>query len=109
MSEDAYIGFAGEFVRAVEQHTEADPAAILYQFLVCFGNCITTNAFYRQEWTKHNAREFVLIVGRSAKARKGTSWNIVREIFKLADPNWYKKRIVGGLGSGEGVVNCVRD
>ena len=90
-------------------HTEADPAALLFQFLVCFGNCIGTTPFYRHEWTLHHAREFVLIVGRSAKARKGTSWNIIREIFRQADEIWSKKRIVGGLGSGEGVVNCVRD
>jgi hypothetical protein len=109
LSEDAFIGFAGDFVGSVQEHTEADPAALLFQFLVCFGNCLNTNAFYRQEWTNHNAREFVLIVGRSAKARKGTSWNIVKEIFKLADENWFKKRIVGGLGSGEGVVHAVRD
>src|SRR5262249_11238128 len=90
-------------------HTEADPAALLFQFLVCFGNCINTSAHYLQEWTAHHAREFVLIVGRSAKARKGTSWNIIKELFLLADPNWSKNRIVSGLGSGEGVVNCVRD
>ena len=77
--------------------------------LVCFGNAVNTSAYFRQEWTRHHAREFVLIVGRSAKARKGTSWNIIKEVFKLADANWSKKRIVGGLGSGEGVVNCVRD
>ncbi len=109
LGEDAFIGFAGEFIQAVREHTEADPAALLFQFLVCFGNCIGTSAAYRQEWTMHHAREFVLIVGRSAKARKGTSWNIIREIFQLADKNWSKKRIVSGLGSGEGVVNCVRD
>ena len=109
LGEDAYIGFAGEFVLAVMHHTEADPAALLFQFLVCFGNCIGTSAFYRQEWTPHHAREFVLIVGRSAKARKGTSWNIIKEIFLLADALWSKKRIVSGLGSGEGVVNSVRD
>jgi hypothetical protein len=107
LGEDAYIGFAGEFVLAVMHHTEADPAALLFQFLVCFGNCINTNAFYRQEWTPHHAREFVLIIGSSAKARKGTSWNIVREIFLLADEKWSRKQIVSGLGSGEGVVNCV--
>ena len=109
LGEDAYIGFAGEFVLAVQHHTEADPAALLFQMLACFGNCINTTAYYRHEWTNHHAREFVLIVGRSAKARKGTSWNIIKEVFWLADKNWSKKRIVGGLGSGEGVVNCVRD
>lgn len=109
LGEDAYIGIIGDFVGAVEAHTESDPAAILFQYLVCFGNSISTSAFYRQEWTPHNAREFVLIVGRSAKARKGTSWNIVKEVFRLADENWFNKRIVGGLGSGEGVVHSVRD
>ncbi len=89
--------------------TEADPAALMFQFLICFGNCIGANAFYQHERTRHHAREFVLIIGKSAKARKGTSWNIVREIFELADENWLKKRKVGGLGSGEGVVNFVRD
>lgn len=108
LGEDAYIGFAGDFVLSVANHTEADPAALMFQFLVCFGNCIGTHPFYQQEWTRHQAREFVLIVGRSAKARKGTSWNIVKEIFKLADSIWSKK-IAGGLGSGEGVVNAVRD
>lgn len=109
LNDDAFIGFAGEFIHAVSDHTEADPAALLFQFLGCFGNCVGTSPAYRQEWTMHNAREFVLIVGRSAKARKGTSWNIIKEIFKLADETWSKKRIVSGLGSGEGVVNCVRD
>ncbi|MDR3457548.1 MAG: hypothetical protein P4N60_08890 [Verrucomicrobiae bacterium] len=109
LGEDAYIGFAGEFVLAVQHHTEADPAALLFQMMVCFGNCVGTSAFYRHEWTRHHAREFTLIVGKSAKARKGTSWNIIKEIFRLADEGWSKKRIVGGLGSGEGVVNCVRD
>lgn len=109
LNEDAFIGFASDFIHAVENHTEADPAALLFQFLVCFGNCINASAYYRQEWTKHHAREFVLIIGQSAKARKGTSWNIIKEIFRLADENWSKKRIVSGLGSGEGVVNAVRD
>lgn len=99
LSENAYIGFAGKFVRAVEDHTEADPAAILFQFLICFGNCINTSAFFQQEWTRHNAREFVLIVGRSAKSRKGTSWNIVKEIFKLADRTGSKKGLSAVLAA----------
>lgn len=109
LNEDAFIGFAGDFIRTVEEHTEADPAALLFQFLICFGNCLNASAYYRQEWTRHHAREFVLIIGQSAKARKGTSWNIIKEIFRLADEDWSKKRIVSGLGSGEGVVNAVRD
>ena len=81
----------------------------MFQLLACFGNCIGTAAHYRQEWTLHHARLFALIVGKSAKARKGTSLEIIKAVFRLADEIWSKKRIVGGLGSGEGVVNRVRD
>ena len=109
LNEDAYVGLAGQFVTTVEPHTESDRAALMFQFLVCFGNCIGTNAFYLHERTPHHAREFVLIVGKSSKARKGTSLNIVKSIFKRADEKWHTKHIVSGLGSGEGVVNCVRD
>lgn len=108
LCEDAYIGLLGDFVRAVEAHTEADPAALLFQFMACFGNAIGTSAYFQQEWTRHTAREFILIVGKSAKARKGTSWNIVRAVFEIADSVWVK-RIVSGLGSGEGIVHQVRD
>jgi hypothetical protein len=108
LGEDAFIGLAGDFILAVREHTESDPAALLFQFLVCFGNSLNAGPYFQQEWTRHHAREFALIVGLSAKARKGTSWNIVKEIYKLADERW-TKRIVGGLGSGEGVVNSVRD
>ena len=37
MSEDAFHGFAGDFVRLVEPETEADPQALLLTFLVGFG------------------------------------------------------------------------
>ena len=38
MPADAYIGLSGEVVRTIEPHTEADPAALLLQFLTFFGN-----------------------------------------------------------------------
>jgi hypothetical protein len=36
LGDDAYHGIAGELVRAIEPTTEADPAAILLQFLAAF-------------------------------------------------------------------------
>jgi hypothetical protein len=38
LDEKAYYGLAGELVRTVEPHSEADPTALLIQNLVCFGN-----------------------------------------------------------------------
>jgi hypothetical protein len=37
IDEAAFHGPAGEFVLWTEPHTEADPVALLVQFLVCFG------------------------------------------------------------------------
>ena len=50
----------------------------------------------------------MVIVGKSAKSRKGTAWNIIKRLFTIADPDWVK-RIASGLSSGEGVIYSVRD
>lgn len=38
--EVAFHGLAGDIVRAIEPHTEADPVALLVQFLVAFGSVV---------------------------------------------------------------------
>src|SRR5262249_22306144 len=48
-------------------------------------------------------------VGDSSKARKGTSLGRVRAIMKVADQGWSDNRLKGGLSSGEGLINEVRD
>jgi hypothetical protein len=40
LAPQAFYGFAGEIVRCIEPHTEADPAALLFQFLCGFGNLV---------------------------------------------------------------------
>ena len=40
MQETAFHGLAGEIVREIEPHSEADPAAILAQFLAGVGNAV---------------------------------------------------------------------
>src|SRR5437660_378269 len=45
MASAALTGLAGEIVRTIEPHTEADPVAILLQFLVAFGNVVGRNPF----------------------------------------------------------------
>ena len=37
ISDKAMIGFAGDFIRAIEGHTESDSIALLLQFLLAFG------------------------------------------------------------------------
>jgi Protein of unknown function (DUF3987) len=105
----AFTGLAGEITRAIEPHTESDPLAILTQLLVCFGSVIGRGAHYAVEATEHHGNEFALLIGPSAKARKGSSWDHVQRIFAEVDPDWTSERIVSGLSSGEGLIWSVRD
>lgn len=109
LAEAAFHGLAGEVVRRIAPETESDPAALLFQFLACFGNAVGPEPHYLQERTRHTARQFIALVGKSAKARKGTSWDIIKAIYELADPAWFRQCRASGLGSGEGLVNRVRD
>jgi hypothetical protein len=106
---DAYFGLAGEVVRAIEPHTEADPIAILIQYLAFFGNAVGRGPHFRVEGDRHFAVLNVVLVGQTAKSRKGTSAGRVREIFKVADEEWESQRIKSGLSSGEGLISEVRD
>jgi hypothetical protein len=105
----AYHGFAGEVVETIEPHSEADPVAILLQFLTCVGNVIGRTAYYQVESDRHHANLFTVLVGASSKARKGTSMGRVSAIVKVADGRWFDERTKGGLSSGEGLINEVRD
>src|SRR5688572_9104999 len=46
LSKAAFHGIAGEWTSRLDPHTEADPAALLIQLLVSFGNAIGHSAFY---------------------------------------------------------------
>jgi hypothetical protein len=109
MDEAAYYGIAGDVVRTIEPHSEADPAALLLQFLTLAGNVIGRLPYYQVESDQHRPNLFVVLVGASAKARKGTSMGRVRSIVKVADEMWAGDRLKGGLSSGEGLISEVRD
>lgn len=105
----AYRGILGEFVEALEPHTEADPVALAMSLLVGFGNLVGRSAYVVAESDRHYGSEFALLVGATAKGRKGTSLGRVKSVLDVADPEWVKDRVVTGLSSGEGVVWGVRD
>jgi hypothetical protein len=106
---DATSGLAGEFLALVMPHTEADKAALLFQFLAAFGNVIGLGPHYLIESDRHPARLNVVLVGITAKGRKGTSVGRVRALFGLVDPIWESTCIASGLASGEGLIFAVRD
>lgn len=109
LGEAAFHGRAGKFVRAIETHTEADPTALLIQFLGAFGNIVGRRCYCRIDGKRHHGNIFALVLGDTAIARKGTSWARVREVYRHLDYAWETTRIMGGLSSGEGLISAVRD
>ena len=107
-SDAAYQGMAGGLVEAIAPHTEADPVAILAQLLVAAGMWVGRGAWVAVEATRHHPNEFVVVVGDSAKARKGSSWDHVARLMGAAVPG-FAVRTSTGLSSGEGLVWALRD
>lgn len=99
-----------KYINSIFADTEADPMAIAAQFLVIFGNCIGRTSYFVMEGTRHYTNLYMVIVGKSAKARKGTSWEHAMAPFRVAAPDWVKSAIVSGLSSGEGIIaHCSRE
>ena len=104
-----YHGLAGEIIQTLEPHTEADPAALLVQLLVAYGNVIGHDAHYQLGSTRHTANLFAVLAGASSKARKGTSLDLIRALLRHVDSSYTSKQIASGLSSGEGLIEKVRD
>jgi hypothetical protein len=109
LGDAAYHGLAGEIVRAIEPHTEADIAALLVQLLVAYGSAAGRHSYIEADGGRHYPNLFAALVGDSSKGRKGTSWAQVRRVLEMADPDWTKDRITEGLSSGEGLIWAVHD
>jgi hypothetical protein len=109
LGDRALYGLAGEIVRTIDPHTEADPAAVLIQTLAAFGNCIGRTAHFTAEADRHYLNLFAVLVGTTSKGRKGTSWGQVRALFERIDESWTANCVGAGLSSGEGLIWSVRD
>lgn len=105
---DALHGLAGEIVNTLAPHTEADPVALLVTTLVAFGNAVGRQPYFQVEGDKHHPNLFAVLVGQSAKGRKGTSKGRVLSLFEQ-EAEWRTNCIAGGLSSGEGLIYAVRD
>jgi hypothetical protein len=108
LAEEAFYGLAGDIVRIIEPHTEADPAALLVQLLAGIGIAIGRNPFFEAEADRHRMNLYAILVGRSSKSRKGTSWGYVSRLLSESEPDWNKLE-TSGLSSGEGLIWAVRD
>jgi hypothetical protein len=109
LNKAAYYGLAGEVVETLLPHTESDPAALLLQYLASVGNVIGRRPYIRISNANHYPNLFTLIVGRTARSRKGTSAQDIRVIMESAAPDWVRDNIKSGISSGEGIIEKIRD
>ncbi|HTX01842.1 MAG TPA: DUF3987 domain-containing protein [Acidimicrobiales bacterium] len=103
-----FSGLAGAIAEQVAPETEADPLAVLTQLLVSAGALIGRGAFFQIEATRHHSNEFVVLVGDSAKARKGSSWDRVAELLGRVGAG-FAALVHTGLSTGEGLIFAARD
>jgi predicted transcriptional regulator len=108
LSDGAMYGLAGEVVRIIEPHTEADNVALLIQLLAGFGNLINKTAYFRAGADHHYSKIFAVLVGATASGRKGSSWSEIKRVLIRVDES-FQDCIQNGLSSGEGLIYFVRD
>src|ERR1700677_2362163 len=109
LEEAALHGPAGRIVDTLAPHTEAHPTALLLQFLAAFGNLIGPGPHCMVESTRHALNLFVILVGDSSKARKGTSWNLIANLFAAVDPSWLSTRVNSARLTANGLLRALRD
>lgn len=107
-SDDIYHGLVGRIIETLDPHTEADPVAITTQLLVAFGSACGRNPHMAVEADRHHTNLFLVLVGDTAKARKGTSWGHARSLIATAAPEW-EPCVRSGLSTGEGLIAQVAD
>src|SRR5262245_94700 len=93
MRPEAFRGVVGEFVALVEPVSEADPHGLLVQLLAAAGNAIGRGPGYTADGAFHATTVWPVLVGVSAKSRKGTAWSRVREAMVLVDHEWATGRV----------------
>src|SRR5262249_53159126 len=81
LTSKAMHGIAGDIVKLATKDSEADPVAVLATTLTFAGAQFGRAQFVRAGDVKHHSCHFTGIVGRSSRARKGTSKAPVARIF----------------------------
>lgn len=109
LAPEAYHGRLGEYLHLVEEETEGHPAAIGAILLTQLGCLIGRRA---QIWNGehfHHANLFVLIVGGTSTGAKGVAATTARLFMDQIEPAFSVKHIIGGFGSGEALLDDIRD
>lgn len=109
IGEPGMYGIAGDFVRLVAEHTEADPNAILLSFLAHAGNLLGRHFFIPAGADRHCGNLYLCLVGPTAGGRKGSAIAAAEQFFTRGACAPTMPRILHGISTGEGVIWKVHD
>lgn len=104
-------------VEAACASSEAHPVAVAANVIAWSGAAVGRAPFQRIGDQKIHCRPFMIVCGKSGKARKGTAETTAREVFRRADAVLRRqqgtKNVLrfhdGGLSTGEGLAWAIRD
>lgn len=109
LAQEAKNGVIGRFLRLVMPSTEADPNALLIQFLVFFGNFLGRTVKVVNGSMEQYPNLFTVVVGATGTGRKGTGLTEIKRISRVSMPEYHRNCFKSGATSGEGLVHHVRD
>ena len=115
MNDEAIHGLAGDVVNLILPATEADKHGLLLVFLIMLGFAVGNAAYVMTDGMRQTANNFLAIVGRTSKGRKGTAVRRIVELFKhiflllSGNPKFLDQHMRSGLSTGEGLIQIMRD
>jgi len=86
LAPDALSGLAGEIVTTIVPHSEADPVALLMQFLEYFGVLIGRNAYYQVEATNTIRTSIAALLAQRRRDAKGPLTTTLTGLCKRSIP-----------------------
>jgi hypothetical protein len=104
-----FYGVAGKIALKAAEQSEADAVAVLVQLLVGFGNMVGRRASFRISSSWHHCNLHTVLVGQSAKSRKGLALDIALEFLSWLDDGYASNNVKQGLSTGEGLISHVQD
>jgi phage/plasmid primase-like uncharacterized protein len=117
MAEAGFVPLLRDTVQVACDSSEAHRVAVAVNMISCFSALVGRGVFQRIGDAVIHCRPFMLIVGKSGKARKGTSEVTVMKIVKRAEAIINERNGLhdslkvykGALSTGEGIAMHIRD
>lgn len=105
----AFNGPLGGLINEIKDRTEASESSVLCHCLAMYGHVVGRNACVKLGDIIQYPNLFFSLVGDSGYGSKGTSRSIAQKIVEATIPDETILRIVSGIGSGQAIIEMVRD